>query len=59
MSSILTQDNQFNLLIETHFFFSFLPYRLYPVVIGNGRNLQSDAVINGFHVPKGVKTKFN
>lgn len=28
--------------------------RMYPVVIGNGRNLQSDAVINGFHVPKGV-----
>lgn len=28
--------------------------RLYPVVIGNGRNLQSDAVISGYHVPKGV-----
>lgn len=25
-----------------------------PVVIANGRNLQSDAVINGYHVPKGV-----
>lgn len=32
--------------------------RMYPVVIGNGRNLQSDAVINGFHVPKGVSTKY-
>lgn len=29
--------------------------RLYPVVIGNGRNLQSDAVISGYHVPKGVR----
>lgn len=28
--------------------------RMYPVVIGNGRNLQSDAIINGYHVPKGV-----
>lgn len=25
-----------------------------PVVIANGRNLQADAVINGYHVPKGV-----
>lgn len=31
--------------------------RLYPVVIGNGRNLQSDAVIGGYHVPKGVCIK--
>lgn len=30
---------------------------MYPVVIGNGRNLQSDAIINGFHVPKGVRKK--
>lgn len=29
---------------------------MYPVVIGNGRNLQSDAIINGFHVPKGVSS---
>lgn len=29
-------------------------FRMYPVVIGNGRNLQSDAVIFGYHVPKGV-----
>lgn len=35
-------------------FISFIHFRLYPVVIGNGRNLQSDAVISGFHVPKGV-----
>lgn len=27
---------------------------MYPVVIGNGRNLQTDAVIFGYHVPKGV-----
>lgn len=38
--------------------FPFL-FRLYPVVIGNGRNLQSDAVISGFHVPKGVSWAFN
>lgn len=35
-------------------FYSPFIYRLYPVVIGNGRNLQSDAVIAGYHVPKGV-----
>lgn len=28
--------------------------RMYPVVIANGRSLQSDAVIKGYHVPKGV-----
>jgi cytochrome P450 len=28
--------------------------RMYPVVLGNGRNLQSDAVICGYRVPKGV-----
>jgi cytochrome P450 len=28
--------------------------RMYPVVLGNGRNLQSDAVICGYNVPKGV-----
>jgi cytochrome P450 len=28
--------------------------RMYPVVIGNGRCLQSDAVVYGYHVPKGV-----
>lgn len=27
---------------------------MYPVVIGNGRCLQSDAVVAGYHVPKGV-----
>lgn len=34
---------------------SSLPSRMYPVVIGNGRNLQSDAIISGYHVPKGVR----
>lgn len=29
--------------------------RMYPVVIGNGRSLQSDAVIGGYHIPKGVR----
>lgn len=28
--------------------------RMYPVVLGNGRSLQSDTVINGYNVPKGV-----
>jgi len=28
--------------------------RMVPVVIGNGRSLQSDAVICGYNVPKGV-----
>lgn len=28
--------------------------RMYPVVLGNGRSLQSDAIISGYHVPKGV-----
>lgn len=29
--------------------------RMYPVVLGNGRSLQSDAVICGYTVPKGVR----
>lgn len=28
--------------------------RIKPVVIGNGRSLQSDAIIAGYEVPKGV-----
>lgn len=32
--------------------------RMYPVVIANGRNLQSDAVIGGYHVPKGTHVIF-
>lgn len=28
--------------------------RMYPVVLGNGRSLQSDATICGYNVPKGV-----
>lgn len=31
--------------------------RMYPVVLGNGRSLQSDAVIAGYNVPKGVRLK--
>jgi cytochrome P450 family 49 subfamily A len=30
--------------------------RMYPVVLGNGRSLQSDAVISGYNVPKGVSS---
>lgn len=29
--------------------------RMYPVVLGNGRSLQSDTVISGYNVPKGVR----
>lgn len=32
--------------------------RMYPVVIGNGRSLQSDAVIGGYHIPKGTHVIF-
>lgn len=28
---------------------------MYPVVIGNGRSLQSDAEIFGYKIPKGVR----
>lgn len=28
--------------------------RMYPVVLGNGRSLQSNATICGYNVPKGV-----
>lgn len=31
--------------------------RMYPVVLGNGRSLQSDTVISGYNVPKGVRIK--
>lgn len=30
-------------------------FRMYPVIIGNGRSLQSDAVIGGYRIPKGVR----
>lgn len=33
--------------------------RMYPVVLGNGRSLQSDTVISGYNVPKGVKFYYN
>ncbi|XP_067632322.1 probable cytochrome P450 49a1 [Eurosta solidaginis] len=32
--------------------------RMYPVVIANGRSLQSDAVIAGYHIPKGTHVIF-
>ncbi|XP_055920745.1 probable cytochrome P450 49a1 [Eupeodes corollae] len=32
--------------------------RMYPVVIANGRSLQSDAVIGGYQVPKGTHVIF-
>ncbi|TMW40880.1 hypothetical protein DOY81_014040 [Sarcophaga bullata] len=31
---------------------------MYPVVIANGRSLQSDAVINNYHIPKGTHVIF-
>lgn len=27
---------------------------MYPVIIGNGRSLQKDTMLGGYHVPKGV-----
>ncbi|KAJ8925936.1 hypothetical protein NQ315_009788 [Exocentrus adspersus] len=32
--------------------------RMYPVIIGNGRSLQSDAVLAGYKVPKGTHVIF-
>lgn len=32
--------------------------RMYPVIIGNGRSLQKDTVIAGYHVPKGTHVIF-
>lgn len=32
--------------------------RMFPVTIANGRSLQSDAVIYGYHVPKGTHVIF-
>lgn len=29
--------------------------RMYPVIIGNGRSLQSETIISGYRVPKGVR----
>lgn len=34
-----------------------LSLRVYSTVIGNGRTLQNDAVICGYHIPKGVSLK--
>ncbi|KAL3265687.1 hypothetical protein HHI36_009890 [Cryptolaemus montrouzieri] len=33
-------------------------FRMYSTVIGNGRTLQEDMVIQGYHVPKGVQVVF-
>lgn len=33
--------------------------RMYPVIIGNGRSLQTDTVIAGYKVPKGVSYTTN
>nr|CAD7455655.1 unnamed protein product [Timema tahoe] len=32
--------------------------RMYPVIIGNGRSLQSDTVIGGYNIPKGTHVIF-
>lgn len=32
--------------------------RIYPVIIGNGRSLQADAIIGGYQIPKGVNVIF-
>nr|XP_022909506.1 probable cytochrome P450 301a1, mitochondrial [Onthophagus taurus] len=33
-------------------------FRVYSTVIGNGRTLQQDTVIQGYHIPKGVQVVF-
>ncbi|XP_008206386.1 probable cytochrome P450 301a1, mitochondrial [Nasonia vitripennis] len=33
-------------------------FRMYSTVIGNGRTLQNDTIICGYHVPKGVQVVF-
>ncbi|XP_055679852.1 probable cytochrome P450 49a1 [Lutzomyia longipalpis] len=33
--------------------------RMYPVTIANGRSLQSDAIISGYHIPKGTHVIFS
>lgn len=33
----------------------YLGFRMYPVVIGNGRQLTKDTVICGYNIPKGVR----
>jgi cytochrome P450 family 49 subfamily A len=38
--------------IITFFVFCF---RMFPVIIGNGRSLQADTVIGGYTIPKGVR----
>jgi cytochrome P450 family 49 subfamily A len=48
---------------ETYFeikirLYCFKPCRMYPVIIGNGRSLTSDAIIGGYQVPKGVRKQF-
>ncbi|XP_050096636.1 probable cytochrome P450 49a1 [Anopheles aquasalis] len=60
--SMPTPDTKFTIsMLET------MPYlraciketlRMYPVVIGNGRSLQTDAVIGGYHIPKGTHVIF-
>jgi len=32
-----------------------LCFRMYPVIIGNGRSLQADTDIGGYRIPKGVR----
>ena len=38
-------------LLNVVFFF-----RIKPVILGNGRCIQTDAVISGYEVPKGVRS---
>ncbi|XP_011500803.1 PREDICTED: probable cytochrome P450 301a1, mitochondrial [Ceratosolen solmsi marchali] len=47
-------------LDQAHYMKAFIKevFRMYSTVIGNGRTLQSDMVICGYHVPKGVQVVF-
>ncbi|XP_014227711.1 probable cytochrome P450 301a1, mitochondrial [Trichogramma pretiosum] len=47
-------------LDRAHYMKAFIKevFRMYSTVIGNGRTLQNDMVICGYHVPKGVQVVF-
>lgn len=54
MQKSLINPSAFHIVVVVMVFTFLDRYRMYPVVIANGRSLQSDAIINGYHIPKGV-----
>ncbi|XP_047121731.1 probable cytochrome P450 301a1, mitochondrial, partial [Schistocerca piceifrons] len=47
-------------LDQMHYLRAFIKevFRMYSTVIGNGRTLQQDTIIGGYHIPKGVQLVF-